>query len=152
CGLPLHAQVVINEVLYRTDAASGNPSRGTQYVELYNKGTDPVDLTGWAITGRDPTASARRFFGVVLPPQTYLVVHFGTGSDNLDFANNAGDLYTQDAAPILDSEMDEVALYSPSTIVDFVAWSSNAVAYAPGYGHADAVAASIWSPGAALNS
>src|SRR5437879_1636109 len=45
CALPLHAQVVINEVLYRADSASDDPSRNTQWVELFNKGADPVDLT-----------------------------------------------------------------------------------------------------------
>ena len=37
--------IVINEFLANSDLA------GVDFIELYNRGTNPVDLTGWEITG-----------------------------------------------------------------------------------------------------
>jgi hypothetical protein len=148
------AQVVLNEILYRIDPADPDPLRSTQWVELYNKGSAAVDLSGWTITGRDgPSgAAARPLPAVQLPAGAYLTVHFTSGSDRLDFAGNTADSFTGDAGPPWSPDMDEAALYAPSGIVDFVAWSADAVPYAPGQAHADAVTAGIWAPNAALAS
>jgi hypothetical protein len=87
-----------------------------------------------------------------IPAGGYLVVHLAGGTDRLDFGDGTGDAYTQDSGPVWSPDMDEVALYSPSGIQDFVAWGDVAVPYASGTAHDDAVAAGIWTPNAALAS
>jgi hypothetical protein len=148
------AQVLINEVLYRLDPSNIDPLKTQQWVELYNKGTAPVDLTAWIVSGRDGRtgASARTLPAVTIPGGGYLVVHLASGTDRLDFSDGTGDTYTQDAGPVWSTDMDEVALYSPNGIVDFVAWGDITVPYSPGSAHNDAVAAGIWTPNAALAS
>ncbi|HKF55598.1 MAG TPA: clostripain-related cysteine peptidase, partial [Blastocatellia bacterium] len=148
------AQVLINEVLYRLDPSSSDPLRANQWVELVNKGTNPVDLTGWIVSGRDGSGggSARTLPSATIPSGGYLVVHFTNGTDRLDFGDGTGDTYSQDVGPVWSTDMDEVALYSPNGIVDFIAWGDVAVPYSPGTAHGDAVAAGIWTPNIALAS
>lgn len=58
--------VVINEIMYN----SASLETADEYVELYNKGTTPVDLTGWKLSkGADYTFGAR-----TLGAGQYLVV------------------------------------------------------------------------------
>ena len=142
------AQVVINEVLFRTDPGNADPLKTQQWIELYNRGASAVDLTGWKISGRDGVsgAAARALPSTSLAAGGYLVLHLTTGT------NSGSDYYTQDAAGIWNPDMDEVGLYSPQGIVDFIAWYDAKASYAAGAAANDAVAAHIWTTGAALNS
>jgi len=148
CAPSAFAQVVINEALYRTSSTDSDPLKSKQWVELYNKGDAAVDLSGWTITGRGglDNASARALPTVSLPSHAYLVIHFTTGN------TTATDYYTQDAAGIWNTDSDEAALYSKTGIVDFIAWYDRDQPYQPGAAHDAAVAAKIWTAGAALNS
>src|SRR5262249_26943556 len=96
-------QVVINEVLYRTDPANADPLRSQQWVELYNKGGAPVDLTGWKLTGRAGVngPSARALPSVTISAAGYVVIHFAVG------ISTPTDYYTQDQNAIFDQNMDE---------------------------------------------
>ena len=38
--------ILINEILYHPDAAN----LGDEFLELYNRGTTPVDVSGWVLT------------------------------------------------------------------------------------------------------
>src|SRR5215471_310394 len=147
-ALTLDAQVKINEVLFYTDPNSGDTFRTQQWLELFNAGTDPVDLTGWSVTASDGVngARARALPSVLLPGGAYLVVHFASGNNSLDFTSNSGDYYTGDSTdtPYWSVDADEAALYSPNSIVDFIAWARSGVFYVPGQAHLDAVAANIW--------
>jgi hypothetical protein len=62
----LIGDIVINELMY--DPISGNDD--DQYVELYNKGTNTVNLAGWQFT----TGVTFTFPNVTLAPNGYLVV------------------------------------------------------------------------------
>ncbi len=64
---PGRAEVVINEIMYhpRVDGANG------EYVELYNTGTETVDLSGWSFTEGIDFLFPR---GTVIPGGGYLVV------------------------------------------------------------------------------
>jgi hypothetical protein len=62
----LIGDIVINEMMYKP--ISGNDD--DQYIELYNKGTNTVDLTGWQFTA----GVTFTFPSVTLPPNGYLVV------------------------------------------------------------------------------
>ncbi|HTA70927.1 MAG TPA: clostripain-related cysteine peptidase [Bryobacteraceae bacterium] len=150
----LDAQVKINEVLFYNDPNSQDAFRTNQWLELFNAGSNPVDLTGWSVTASDGVngARARALPSVLLPAGAYLVVHFASGNNSLDFTSNSGDYYTGDAAgtPYWSVDSDEAALYSPGTIVDFIDWARSSVTYAPGQAHLDAVAAGIWTMGSVL--
>ena len=62
----LIGDIVINELMY--DPISGNDD--DQYIELYNKGTNTVNLTGWQFT----SGVTFTFPNVTLAPNGYLVV------------------------------------------------------------------------------
>src|ERR1700692_4360630 len=81
------AQVLINEVLYRLDPSNSDPLKAQQWVELFNPGAAPVDLTGWIVSGRDGSAgaSARTLPSASIPGGGYLAVHIASGTDRLDF-------------------------------------------------------------------
>lgn len=98
-ALTLDAQVKINEVLFYPDPTSQDTFRTQQWLELFNAGTDPVDLTGWSVTASDGLsgARARALPSVLLPAGAYLVVHFASGTNSLDFTGNSGDYYTGDS-------------------------------------------------------
>ena len=148
--------VVVNEILYMPDAESADAARTHQWVELANVSTEAVDLAGYKIAGREGRdgGSARALPSVVLPAGGYLVIHFATGENQLDFSSGGGHFYTGDdaAAGVWNWAMDEAALYSSERIVDFVAWYNTGTPFRAGAAHDEAVAAGIWSAGAALNS
>lgn len=148
--LLLNAQVKINEVLFYTDPTATEPLQTHQWLELFNSGADPVDLSGWALTAADPAATARPLPAVTLPAGAYLVVHFASGLDRLDFAGNSGDFYTGDSSAFWNVDVGEAALYSPDGIVDFINWRISTATYVPGQAHDDAVAAGTWTAGAVL--
>ncbi len=83
------AQVLINEVMFNPDPASQESARNHQWIELFNAGTDPVELSGWSVAGADGVAgaSARSLPSGALPSGGYLVVHFTSGQSQLDFSN-----------------------------------------------------------------
>jgi uncharacterized protein (TIGR03437 family) len=148
CAPFAFTQVVINEVLYRTNSTASDPLKTTQWAELYNKGDAAVDLTGWTLTGNGGlgSSSARALPAVSLSSHAYLVVHFTAGN------TTATAYYTQDTAGIWNPDSDEAALFSPTGIVDFISWYDRDRAYQPRAAHDAAVAAKIWTAGAALNS
>jgi hypothetical protein len=83
----LLSDVVINELMY--DPMSGNDD--DQYVELYNKGTNTVNLAGWQFT----SGIAFNFPSVTLAPNGYLVVARSLSNlfakyPNLNSANTVG--------------------------------------------------------------
>ena len=55
----LNAQVKINEVLFYSDPSSQDAFRTHQWLELYNAGSDPVDLTSWTVSAEVPGRASR---------------------------------------------------------------------------------------------
>jgi clostripain len=145
---------VLNEILYFEDLANSNPLRAHEWVEIYNPGPD-LNLSGWFISNRTGRSGsgARAFPSIVMPQGTYLVVHFAAGTNDNNFTNGMRNYYTGDPAGInlFNDSSDEVALYSPAGIIDFLAWNTGATGYFPGAAHNDAVAAGQWTAGAFLN-
>jgi hypothetical protein len=64
------ASVVINEINYHS-AASFDPG---DWVEIYNRGTAPVDLGGWSLADQSGKEVFRLAEGTVLLPRSYLVL------------------------------------------------------------------------------
>ncbi len=62
----------------------------SDWVEIYNPGTDTVDLLGWSISDRIYDPPKWVFPQILLPPDTYLVI-FASGKDR---KNPAGNLHT----------------------------------------------------------
>jgi hypothetical protein len=139
--------VVINEVMFFPDTSGTTHERNHEWVELYNYG-ETADVGGWVISNRDASVDAV-LPGWGFPSETYLVVHFTTGTDDNDFSDGEGDYYAGDA-DIFSETMDECALYtdapSDTTIIDFMNWSETD-AYTPGPAHDFAVSAGIWTDG-----
>ena len=84
-GSPCAAQVVINEVLFLTDPTSSDPTRIYQWVELYNKGSDPADLSKLTLTNRGALAGASVLAlpAISLPAGAYLTFNFTAGQNQL---------------------------------------------------------------------
>jgi hypothetical protein len=145
---------VLNEILYFEDPANSNPLRAHEWVEIYNPGPD-LNLSGWSISNRTGRSGsgARALPAILMPSGNYLVVHFATGASDNNFTNGMRNYYTGDPAGInlFNNSSDEIALYSPPGIVDFVTWNNGATGYSPGAAHNDAVAAGQWTAGAFLN-
>ena len=84
----LIGDIVINELMY--DPISGNDD--DQYIELYNQGTNTVNLAGWQLT----SAVTFTFPSITIAPNGYVVVGRNTANllakyPNLSAANTVGD-------------------------------------------------------------
>jgi len=120
--------ICINEVHFEDNDF---PDRD-EWVEIYNSSASAnVSIAGWTLTDYDGNVYTFPY-NVVIPPQKFLVVHFNNkGTDDLNFTDGKGDVFVGNTIDILDNN-DELGLYSgatrnSTTIVDFVAWSSNGI-------------------------
>lgn len=104
------SNVVINELMYAPISGDADD----QYVELYNQGAAPVDLSGWTLSdGISFTISN----GTTLAPDGYLVIarnaaRLQTHYTNLTAANALGDFSGK-----LSGSGERVVLSMPGTIV-----------------------------------
>lgn len=92
---PSLPQVVINEV----ESNGGAPG---DWIELYNRGSTQVDLTGWGVKDSDDSRAFRLASGAVIAPGGYLVLEealFGFGLGIADAAR----LYAADGVTLVDS-------------------------------------------------
>ncbi|MBC8250652.1 MAG: lamin tail domain-containing protein [Candidatus Nitrosopelagicus sp.] len=103
--------VVINEVEINTQ-------NGSEFVELYNPTTQPIDLSGWSIT---PSASWKNYKilpNTVIEPQSFLsfthhpywFIDFG---DTISLTNNSGELI--DKTPLLIDKNNDGETWQRST-------------------------------------
>jgi hypothetical protein len=92
----------------------GEPS---DWIEIHNRDTRPVDLGGWFLTDEDNDLAKWQFPPTVLPSQGYLIV-FASGKDR---ATTGSELHTNFR---LDSDGEYLALVEPDGLT--VAWE-----YAP---------------------
>ena len=109
---PAINDIVINEIMYH----HGTRDQRYEYVELYNRGSETVSLTGWAFTdGIDYTFGP----GTELPPDSYIVVaedpNFIAGVyDNLVIGENLLGPYTGG----LDDHSERIRLSYPYNDID----------------------------------
>jgi Spore coat assembly protein len=77
----LHAEVVISEFLASNDTTLKDDFReDSDWIELYNNGTEPLNLLGWRLTDSAGNLSKWVFPERTLPPGGFLVV-FASGRD-----------------------------------------------------------------------
>ena len=136
-NLSAQLPVVINEVLFSQDETSVFDARNHDWIEIYNTGNTDVAIGGWLLVNQngDPLFE---FPPIDLPMHSYLVVHFSTGVDDLDFSDEQGHLYTgapsdydallldQDAIALLDETPGQLGM------VDFVSWNNKTTPYLEG--------------------
>jgi hypothetical protein len=104
------SDIVINELMY--NPISGNDD--DQYIELYNRSTNRVDLGGWTLAGG---ASFTFATNTLLLPDSYLVVarnatRLRTSYSSLNLANCVGDF-----AGKLSHNGEWLALTMPDTVI-----------------------------------
>lgn len=142
--------VKINEIKpYAHPMVDDDGQYDYSFVELFNAGASPQDLTGWELTNVGKTTIAS-LPSVVLPGGAFFKVNFGIGTDDLDFSDGYGEMFTGGDSVVFPDTGDAAALYDQTVaVVDFVIWAS-AGATPAGSALSDAVAAGIWSSGAVL--
>ncbi len=106
----LQSDLVINELMY--DPISGNDD--DQYIELYNRSTNVVNLGGWQLSDAVSFTFATN---TLVSPDSYLVVsrnatHLRTNYSNLNLINCVGDFSGK-----LSHNGEHLALTMPDTVV-----------------------------------
>src|SRR6266542_2431616 len=85
------SQPIITEFMARNQGVLFDEDGDTSdWVEIYNPGESPVDLTGWSLTDDPKKLDKWHFPGVTIPAGRFLVV-FASGKDRSD---PAGPLHT----------------------------------------------------------
>lgn len=159
--------VVINEVNFAADSSSSSEAGKREYVELYNRGSGDVDISGWSIgdntllTTHIPLAVLPP--GTVLPAKQFLVV-FDSGVDLQALDAPGARCYnlfqaTSDWSPTgaLNNSGDLVSLYksmssfTANTLIDFMTYSASGTIASANSSYDDqAVQAGIWAAGKAV--
>jgi len=147
---------VVNEILYWDDYDNGDPLREHEWIEIYNPGPDDVGLAGWLLSNRDGPVSPAAYDlpPLIMPPDSYLVIHYADGVNDDDISDGCAQFYTGDPVNInrFDNLMDDVVIYDDTfTVVDYLAWNYGDSGYVPGIAHNDAVAVGVWQDGLFLN-
>ncbi len=102
--------IVINEVMFYP--SDGEP----EWVELKNIGTQPVDISGYAITDEDSNWYYFPDALLEVPVGAFIVVILdgaGSGSDDVDFSDNVANLHSSASQiNIFEDFSDQVSLYA----------------------------------------
>ncbi len=141
CNRP---DIHINEVCFDPLGADD----GNEWFEVYNNDTNSIHLTNWAWFDRDGTFP--KFVvnkNVVMPPNSFLVFHDGTGTDDLDLSDGRGIIYGEWGLSVLGGA-DDVSLYcsgqkeNSATLIDYMAYGGDA-----GADDDLAVSCGLWTDG-----
>ena len=116
---PVHAKdIVITEIFPDFSPRIGLPE--AEYVEIYNRSENPVDLAGWKLS--DGTSTAVFPSQIMLPQQYWIVSAAASAAQFRLFENVIG----TPAFPTLNNDGDALTLKSPEGItVDSVRYSIN---------------------------
>ena len=142
--------VHVNQVRYHdTRVPDGGTARLDAFVELFNKGSAAATLGGWQITDEHRANLALLPATLSLPSGAFLEVVMGSGSDDLDFSDGVGTLYTNgDSIEVFSPAGGGAALYDDTgAIRDYVSWSETGSA-PTGTAANEAASAGIWASSA----
>jgi len=115
-------KILVSEIMVGADSGSND-----EFIELYNAGSAPVDMTGWTIKKKTSSGSesslvaAKLFSGKIIPPGHYLLLGNGAGyagsvpldiswasSNTLAYKNNAIVVYDADDYKLEEIGWDEI--------------------------------------------
>lgn len=124
------------------------PTNGqSQWVELFNTGTESVDVRGMEIVSGTNSYSLPLSLTEEMPTNGYLLIYFdGGGSNDISFAGDNLAVLHSPTTNFLGNPDGSLSLYqvtgiqTPATIVDFVAWGDS-----PGTNALDAVNRGVWN-------
>ncbi len=116
---PIHSKdIVITEIFPDFSPPIGLPE--AEYVEIYNRSGNPVDLSGWKLS--DGTSTAVFPSQIILPQQYWIVTAASSAAQFRSFEN----VIRTPAFPTLNNDGDALTLKSPEgVIVDSVRYSIN---------------------------
>jgi hypothetical protein len=110
--------IMISEIYYNT-----SNDLQDQYIELYvwdDGGLGNVNISGWYVTTYDGDNEILPYI-TGLGKFDYIVIHMGSGINDLDASDGNATIYLNRISPMLDYPGDEVGLYdSQGVIYDFV--------------------------------
>jgi hypothetical protein len=113
-----HSPVIITEFLARNQTGlTDDEDQAVDWIELYNRSSTAVDLTGWSLTDNVDLPDKWQFPPVTLAPQQYLIV-FASGKNGFTLPNTTDDAT---APPILHTNFrlsgagGFLALYPPTS-------------------------------------
>ncbi|MCX6354563.1 MAG: lamin tail domain-containing protein [Candidatus Aureabacteria bacterium] len=156
--------IVINEIMYAADKNDALTLNDHEYMELYNRGTQPITTSGWVLRDKSTTAGNKLFQfpagagAIVMPHAACLVVYAADwpGTDDLDLSDGRGAIRAPEwSGSDLTNSEDCIRIYTSSielqqnseTIVDFVAFSEDNVWNDDQALDDHAAAAGIWVEG-----
>jgi cardiolipin synthase len=112
--------VVINEIMY--DPAGSDD--GYEWIELYNNGTNAVNITNWVITDQDGDDDFI-FPEMIFPINAYVVITTGEGMNDTDFSDGVANLFFGINTSFLTNTGDDVLLKNETGYgIDYVAFLS----------------------------
>jgi hypothetical protein len=111
--------IVIDEIMADSSPQVGLPN--TEWIELYNPSSTPINLQGWGIG--DATALSGAMPNFILQPDSFVIICSISGAADM---SSFGTTITVTAFPSLDNDGDEIFLKaSNSFIVHAVSYSSS---------------------------
>jgi Lamin Tail Domain len=132
---PPDSDIVINEVFSDPEGSD----TGLEFVELYNRGDTPIDLTEYDLKPDD--ASYFTFPEFELPVNAFVTIHINTTGTNTDT-----DLYTGPSSNMGNSSgfiaLFNSTTHSVNTIVEYMEYGSGGQSW-----ESSAVSAGIWTAG-----
>jgi hypothetical protein len=141
--------IIINEILFNPTGTDA----GKEWIELANPSNETISVSGWTILNKTGKAIAI-LPNWDMPGNSYLIVHFGNGTNNDNFRDGTGHYFTNSAIDILNNTKDECGLFntmpSNSSIIDFVSWSRDG-SLSEGESYSYALSARRWISGDYLN-
>jgi len=131
--------LVLNEIMF--DPAAN----GSEWIELFNPGPDPVNVEGFTIANQEGVVATLP--GWEMPAQSFLLIDFSVGKNDEDFSKGNARFHVGQRPPVLDNRKESIGLYrdkpTKDTIVDYVAYALDGDR-ASGAAYQHAIEAGIW--------
>jgi hypothetical protein len=112
CGTPAADGLAVGDVEPNPPGPDEDDLNG-EWVELVNRGSTPIDLTGWDI--RDDSSSHRFDLGGTIGPGDTLMVRTGAGT------SGQGQWFLDSPSPVWSNRTDTVLVIDPDGVV--AAWA-----------------------------
>jgi hypothetical protein len=113
----LRADIVINEIFCDPTPSIGLPE--TEYVELYNRSNNPINLEGWTITDRHSTGIMPK---AILGPRAHIILTTSAGKSSFSEVPVLG----LNGFPSLNNSRDTIVVKTPDgMMIDSLVYSLN---------------------------